>query len=706
MKNQRILVLAEKPDAAKKIAEALSINGRDFSAFRHLIEIPRGFDGNHYTVCSALGHLYELSDPHQMRNLFPVLDIDWFPRTVVASNQRRWGHNSGMNALVGQKIKEISRISRECSSQVNACDYDMEGETIGFNSLIFAHPVRSYDQEILRAKFSTLTVEDIRTSFRKLTSSDPKVAGAGRMRHLADFLWGVNLSRALTLSSSFPEDRKPLLLTVGRVQGPALSFVVDREWERRIHVPVPRWQVSCELEKSRHVLTAFYVDNPIRKYAVAREIHRTTSGTKEAIVTRVERTSFSIPPRYPFHLTELQKEAFKLFKLSPKTTLSIAQKLYQKALISYPRTDSQKLPEGIAFEQIFTRLSALDVYADLLRQLRSNPKRRFRPVQGPREDPAHPAIYPTGELPGTTLYTTEKKVYDLIVRRFLNAFAPNEIVEKLRVTFHTGSFDFSVESATILEKGWALYYPYTKGFENFSNVSFKEGEKVKVLSSSLREEYDPKPSRFTEASLLSRMERESIGTKATRADIIATLSDREYIQKENLELLPTAIGTSLIENVRGIAPEITAPEMTRALEQKLDRIRTEGSTDVDFVSEMLSAFRPVMKKMQSRNLEFESKPRVVRRLDQENLELGPCPFCKRGTLQLIRSMKTGKRFIRCSNFEKNCKTSSAALPRGQILPIGEPCPRCQWPMISIKFGAKRVRRTCSNFNCSSREIIP
>ena len=145
--------------------------------------------------------------------------------------------------------------------------------------------------------------------------------------------------------------------------------------------------------------------------------------------------------------------------------------------------------------------------------------------------------------------------------------------------------------------------------------------------------------------------------------------------------------------------------MTRDLEQKLDRIRTEESTDVEFISDMLSTFRPVMKKMLGRNLEIESKPEGVRRLIQDKLELGPCPYCKHGTLQLIRSLKTRKRFIRCTNFGKDCKTSSPALPRGEIRSLGELCSRCRWPLVSITFGAKRVSKTCSNFNCPSRVIV-
>ncbi len=276
---------------------------------------------------------------------------------------------------------------------------------------------------------------------------------------------------------------------------------------------VPTWRVSCTVEKSGYKITARYAGSPVRKQTIAMEVYKAISLTREAKVKRLDKTTLSIPPRYPFDLGELQRETYRLIKLSPKTTSSIAQKLYQDALISYPRTDSQKLPEKIGFDKIFEKLSSQEKYASLISNLRSDPKRRRLPKEGPREDPAHPAIYPTGEQPKGNLSVMEWKIFDLVVRRFCNAFASDEIVEKLRITFDLALNDFIADESAIREGGWTAYYPYGRTFDESLPVSFKEGEKVRVLSTSTDEDYERMPNRFSEGSLLAEMEKEGIGTK-------------------------------------------------------------------------------------------------------------------------------------------------------------------------------------------------
>ncbi len=703
MNDQKIFVLAEKPDSARKIARALSMNGEDFSKSNEVIDLPRGFDGVHYVICSAVGHLYELIDSHQRRELFPVLDIDWYPRNSRSKCKTHGTFFSKGNGMALKRIGQIARVVSECSTLVNACDYDPEGETIGFNTLVFASPAGKPRPEILRAKFSTLTTEEIRDAFRELRAFDKGLAVAGRTRHLTDFLWGVNLSRALTVASHSNGNNIFTNVTIGRVQGPTLAFVVERELLRRSHVPVPSWRVSCLLTKSGKTIAARYIESPIKRQARAMEVHKAASAARQATVKKVEKDMLSIPPRYPFDLGELQREAYRLFKLSPKVTLSVAQKLYQDALISYPRTESQKLPERIGPSNILAELSSISKFSDLISQLRSDPKTRLRPREGPWDDPAHPAIHPTGEDPKSKLFAVEWKLFDLIVRRFCNVFAPNEIVERTRVTFDISSFDFAADGTVIVDKGWTAYYPFVRDIDESFNSFFAEGEKVPVVSASMIEEYEPMPRRLSEGSLLTLMEVERVGTKATRAETIATLIERKYVEKIGLELLPTCLGQDIIENVKVICPGMVSTKMTRDLEEKLELIRSGKESEIEFVSEMLSFFRLVMKSMRHRAIELEDVESLSIRgqKSERNLSLGSCPSCGQGELQLIRSPKTKKRFIRCTNFEKGCRTSSPAYPRGRFLPTKTVCSSCGWPIVSLMYGARSATKECSNFNCTS-----
>ena len=231
------LVVCEKPDAGRRIAHAIGTSD--------LKEIPserRGLppvfsitdrNNQHFVVCSAVGHLYGLADVGGKRSIYPVFDVNWAPLS------------KGPHI-----IKSISLLSQRANRFVHACDYDQEGEVIGYNILQYA--CNNKYENSLRAKFSTLTDEEIRNSFDNLLKPSTNLAEAGISRHAIDFIYGVNLSRALTQSYKVSNDGKRFRnLSIGRVQGPTLAFVVDREMEIRKHVPEPYWTINGEFEKTR-----------------------------------------------------------------------------------------------------------------------------------------------------------------------------------------------------------------------------------------------------------------------------------------------------------------------------------------------------------------------------------------------------------------------------------------------------------------------
>jgi DNA topoisomerase I len=697
---ETFLVLAEKPDAANKLARALSADGLDVTGSDGVFYLSKTYDGRHYVVCSALGHLYELIDQHARRSIFPVLDVDWRSKENKAKNGKNVSFQKRMaDFLVQKKIEQIASSMRGCTKIVNACDFDPEGETIGFNALVFAMSFTQTSYPILRAKFSTLTIEEIREAFRELSISDDRLSEAGRLRHMTDFFLGVNLSRALTVASNKALN-SAATVTIGRVQGPALAFVVKRDVERLIHVPVPSWIVTCKLEKSKEFFVARYSNLPIRIHSKALEVYNSVSNATIGKVKSVSKNLLSVPPRYPFDLGELQKEAYRLYKLSPKTTLSMAQNLYQKALVSYPRTDSQKLPEKLGYPSIFRKLAIQQKYSGLISRLNSDPKRRTKPWEGPKDDPAHPAIYPTGENPSVKLPGLEEKIYNLIVRRFCNVFASNEIIEKTKALFDISSNDFISESSTLIEEGWTLYYPFSRDYGDSKALTLIEGEEVRLISASIKEDLDPPPRRFSEGSLLAHMEIERIGTKATRAETIATLIDRGYIEKTRQELVPLQRGIDLFDNVESISPIIISTKLTRDLEAKLDLVRSGSDDVIDFVIDMLDALRPIMRSFRNQKFVIENSKHASNTYQrQESVVLGRCPNCGSGKLELIRSRATMKRFVRCTNFGSLCGSSSPALPRGRILSSSYICQFCQWPIILIVSAEGRTTKICSNYSC-------
>jgi len=707
--DQRIVVIAEKPDSARKIAEALSRTKESEDKNSGIIDVPDAFDGNHYLVFSAIGHLYELSDPQMNRGIFPIYDIGWFPKGQASRNNFS-RDKSRLQYLFRTRIACISRISQGIQKFVNACDFDIEGETIGFNTLEYA--CHGKGRSSFRAKFSTLTSEDIRQAFASLAPASTKFAKAGQMRHFADYLWGINLSRALTSAANRSKKTQRFVnMSIGRVQGPSLAFVVDREIERMVHVPIPTWEVTCELKKNDFRFEARYRDSPIRIETKATSVYESTLASKFARVLSVDRSLVKLPPRYPFNLGDLQRECYRFFHFPPSVTLAIAERLYLQALISYPRTDSQKLPQRIRPDSILRRLTSLPPIGTLVEELISNPKKRSVPWQGPRDDPAHPAIFPTGQTPKRSLSDAEQKVFEIIVRRFCNTFAPDAILEKTVGVFDVSMNEFQAEGTRVLEVGWMKFYTYSSLIPDPLNVAPSTGEELEVDSAAIDLKFNPQPSRYSEGSLLAKMEDEKIGTKATRAETISTLIKRLYVKKTKNELVPTTNGLSMIETLRNHSPDILSTEMTRNLETKLELLQSSESTEQEIAEQILSSLRSSMKNLRKvENLDWTD---LTLSSESTNLKgsLGSCPTCKTGKLQLIRSVKTGKRFIGCSNFAKGCRTSSPAPPRGQIRSTGRLCPSCGWPNIFFTFSRSTKRiESCANFFCSSRKkhesVIP
>ena len=232
------LVICEKPDAARRVAEALSIGAPEIfkvggvPAFR--LEDGRG---KRYVVCAAMGHLYGISDTVKDRRVYPVLDLEWFPLGATSDKAAK---------LVSSRIRAISTLSEGADAFVNACDFDIEGETIGYNILRYASGGR--EVSALRAKFSALTKEEVIEAFKDdRLGQGGGLARAGRLRHAIDFIWGVNLSRAL--SESLRTGYSFRTVSMGRVQGPTLNFIVEKEVGVRAFVPTPYWTVRGSFKK-------------------------------------------------------------------------------------------------------------------------------------------------------------------------------------------------------------------------------------------------------------------------------------------------------------------------------------------------------------------------------------------------------------------------------------------------------------------------
>ncbi len=550
-----VIVIAEKPKAARKIAYALSRNvlrktlyGIPYYIIRH--------SNSRIIVASAAGHLYGL---YTSERGYPVFTYEWRPLYEIDKSAKH----------TEKFIKLLSRVCSEGDLYVNACDYDIEGSVIGY--MIIKH--HGNLEKSYRAKYSSLTPDELRQAFRNLSKLDWEMIEAGLCRHELDWIWGINISRAL-MDAVWSASRKKVILSAGRVQTPTLKYVVERDIERNLFIPLPQYSITIHVEKNGVRIKLDYHGETINTRREAEEIARIIKEKGYLVVSRYDEKNIYLKPPPAYNLGDLQEEAARIYGFSPYKTQKIAEKLYLDALISYPRTNSQKLPPTLNYKGILEKLSEIKTYNVLVRELLRDTREILKPVQGPKDDPAHPAIYPTGVKPGD-LKPDEWKIYDLIVRRFMAAFAPNALIKRSIAVFlmpGLGKISFQASGQKIIIYGWLKYYPFSKPEEKFL-PDFTVGEKVNVVKTSVRRTYTKPPEKLSRIKILRWMEHVGIGTEATRARIIEVLFERKYLISTGGRTHASDLGFGIIEVLTEYFPEITSVELTRYFEEEMENIR-------------------------------------------------------------------------------------------------------------------------------------
>lgn len=666
------LVITEKPQAALKISSALGKSvKRNFHGIPYY-EVSR--NRKEIIVACAVGHLFTLKQ--NSSNAMPVFDISWVPNFLAKKND-----------FTKKYYETILKLAKSAGSLTVATDYDVEGEVIGLNVIKFI----CGQKDANRMKFSTLTEKELNDSYeKKLPHLNWGQAVAGETRHYLDWFYGINLSRALMNAIKSRGAFK--IMSIGRVQGPALKLIVDKEKEIQKFKPQKYWQVFIKIKNS-HELELKHNKDIFKKT----ELKKFESLVGKVAEASTEKKSQNLPPNPPFDLTSLQTESYRIYGLNPSKTLQLAQSLYLGGLISYPRTSSQKLPDSIAYNEILEKLS--EKY-NVKRLIKKN-----KPTEGKKSDPAHPSIYPTGQDDNANaLSEDEKKIYNLIVRRFLSLFCEDAIIDKKTIKLEIDDLKFSESGSEIRKKTWLEIYPIKLTEKEIPDI---EG-KVKIISLRNEEKETQPPRRYTQASIISELEKRNLGTKATRANILETLYDRGYVKEKSIEATP--LGISLIETLEKNSPIITDEKLTRDFEKEMEKI-TEAKSGFqekensviskakETIKEIISEFRKheqdIGKELLKANADF------VEKLKEEN-RLNRCPLCNLGFLAITYSKKNRRYFIACNAYPK-CKNTYSLPPNSLIKPLTprKECEKCKFPLlISIRKG-KRPWIFCFNKDCET-----
>ncbi|MFA9438818.1 DNA topoisomerase III [Uliginosibacterium sp. sgz301328] len=629
------LIIAEKPSVAQDIARALGGFTRQGDYF----------ESDEYVLSSAIGHLLELAVPDE----FEVKRGKWsFAHLPVIPPHFK------LNPIekTAERLKLLERLikRKEVTGLVNACDAGREGELI-FNYIAehsgTAKPIR-------RLWLQSMTPQAIRDGFQRLRTSN-EMSGlreAAVCRAESDWLIGINGTRAMTAFNSKTGGFH--LTTVGRVQTPTLALVVEREERIRKFVSRDYWEVEARFGAEAGEYVGRWLNESFKKpeddeHATAHRLWKIEQA--QAIVDKCEgkpgkveeesKPSNQLSPLL-FDLTSLQREANGRFGFSARTTLQLAQALYEKhKVLTYPRTDARALPEDYV-GQVPTILGSLPeqyskLAADVIKHGWVKPNKR---IFNNAKISDHFAIVPTGTHP-KNLSEAEAKIYDLVTRRFIAVFYPAaEYLITTRITRVEGEA-FKTEGKVLVNSGWLAVYGKEAAIEGDegatgSLVAVKPGETVSTDEVTVKANQTKPPARFNEATLLSAMEGagklvddeelraamagRGLGTPATRAQIIENLIAETYMLREGRELIPTAKAFSLITLLHGLGiEELSSPELTGEWEYKLSQMEKGALSRAEFMDHIESMTREIVER--AKKFESDTVPG-----DFVTLKT-PCPKC-------------------------------------------------------------------------------
>lgn len=666
------LIITEKPSSAKKIADALSkgSNGKKKKGKVTWYEFER--DGKQIVVVSAVGHLYSVREKKKSFK-YPSFDIEWAPIYEVNKKSK----------YAKPYLTNIKKLGKKADEFTVACDYDIEGEVIGLK--IVQEAIGKDDAK--RMKFSTLTKDDVIESYdNKMDTLDWGQGKAGQTRHEIDWLYGINLSRALTISMKKAGRFK--LMSAGRVQGPALKIIVDRELEIQAFEPTPYWQIKANLTIESAELDAEHEKGKIWDESIANTILSNITNQDTGSISDVNKREYNQSPPNPFDLGSLQRESYKLFNISPKQTLQIAQSLYLKGYTSYPRTSSQQLPKNIGYKKILKGLEKNKEYNKHAKQVGNF--KPLKPNNGKKKDPAHPAIYPTGVY-AKSLKGDEKKVYDLVVKRFFATFAKPALRQTVKLTVDINKELFETKGTRTLKKGWHTYYAPYVTYKEEELPDVKKGEQVQVNECIKEDKETQPPKRYTPSSIISELEKRELGTKATRADIVENLYDRRYIIDKRIKA--TTLGIKLIKSLKDYCSLIIDEDFTREVEKDMEKIRQDEEKPSQVIQKTKENLKDVLSNIKQHEKELGEQLLDAQKetLDKLN-NLGTCPKCKEGNL-MIRKGKYGQ-FAACDEYP-DCKTTFSLPNKALIKPTDETS-KSGHPMVQVIQKGKRPQTLSLN----------
>ena len=663
------LIIAEKADAARRISYFLSDGGSKQKKAKGLSYIEFG-EGDRTVVIPLSGHIIEIDFPKELNDWKSVNLSTLVDSKILKNVKNRTAYNT------------LKHFAPEADRIIIATDYDREGELIGVEALdIILSEIRHLDRkpQILRAKFSALTGEEIRQAFSDPITVDYNLADSAEAREEIDLIWGAVLTRFFSLAAHRYGKN---FLSIGRVQTPTLALIVKREKEIMEFKPEPYWRILVTFFK-KGAFQGEYEGGNIREEETARNIFNAING-KDGVTKEFEKHLERIGKPSPFNTTDFLREASRI-GVPPAKAMSIAELLYTRGYISYPRTDNTVYQRSISLRSVLNKLVGSEFSEDVKKVLSQE---KIVPSRGRTEAMDHPPIYPVNAVKKGVLKGDYAKIYELILRRFLATLyitGEREIKEAL-ITI--GEHNFKTRGVRITNPGWLELYPYRR-IEEFYHPDLEKGEAVKATEWNMVKEETKPPRRYDMASLLKTMEELSLGTKSTRHDIIGKLQDRGFIEGNPVK--PTNLGIGLIDSVTTVKSRISEPEMTAELEGEMDRIAGKEMKKEDVVAQSRTMLHSVLSDFKNR--ESDIKDTINVSLKRGEI-LGKCPFHDRNIILLKnRDFYT----VKCE--DESCRINFNMPGRSLIQLLEDRCPICSLPKIKVIRKGQSPDIRCINPKC-------
>jgi DNA topoisomerase III len=669
----KALVLAEKPSVGKELAKVLKCN-ENKGAY---------IEGNKYIVTWAMGHLVGLMDPEGYDEKYKKWSMETLPMLpnhmrLTVLNKTKKQYNEVKKQLLRNDVSEI----------IIATDSGREGELVARWILEKA----KVKKPLKRLWISSQTKKAILDGFKNLKDGKEyeNLYKAAVCRAEADWLVGLNVTRALTCKYNAQ-------LSAGRVQSPTLFMIVNREEEIKNFKPENYW---CLNAKGKG-FTLNWIDNKTFKEEIADSIVNKCKGKEGEVIEVKKATKKKYSPAL-YDLTELQRDANKIFGYSAKETLNLMQRLYENhKILTYPRTDSRYVTSDIV-ETIPERLKAVAFgeYRAVAEQLLKLGVKANKNYVDNSKVSDHHAIIPTEEKGNlANLNREEKNIYDLVVKRFLSVLMPNYEYEQTTIVVDIAKEIFIAKGNITKNKGWKRLYDNLKDEEeeNQELPNLKKGDKVTIVSvNKVKKETTP-PSRFNEATLLSAMENPhkyinvgkdaaktlgetgGLGTVATRADIIEKLFNSFVIEKKGKDIYPTSKGKQLIDLV---PKDLKSPLLTAKWEKELEDIAKGKSNDIKFIKGMREYATNLVEDVKGGTEKFH----------HDNQTGKKCPNCGKYLLEV--KSKNGRLLV-CQDRECGYRENLARLTNAR-------CPECHKKLELRGQGEGKIY-VCVGENCNFRE---